>query len=93
VPDAEVAASTSSAERRRAAGAPAAAPSTSSAAIADGDLRARMMRHEAEVIVEVLRSCGWNQTEAARKLDVPLRTLVHKIKAHGIKKLGFGVPK
>ena len=58
-----------------------------------GDLRAQMMRHEADVIVETLRACGWNQTEAARRLDIPLRTLVHKIKAHGLKKLGFGVPK
>ena len=71
---------------------PAPAP-VAAAAVQVGDLRAQMMRHEAEVIVETLRACGWNQTEAARRLDIPLRTLVHKIKAHGLKKLGFGVPK
>ncbi|WP_437284295.1 sigma 54-interacting transcriptional regulator [Sorangium sp. So ce406] len=55
---------------------------------ADG-LKARLLRHEAEVIVAALRKAGWNQTEAARALGIPLRTLVHKLKALGIKKLGY----
>ncbi|WP_437730191.1 helix-turn-helix domain-containing protein [Sorangium sp. So ce1335] len=35
------------------------------------------------------RKTGWNQTEAARALGIPLRTLVHKLKALGIRKLGY----
>jgi len=54
-----------------------------------GGLRARMARHEAEIIVEALRESQWNQTEAARKLEMPLRTLVHRMKTLGIKKLGY----
>ena len=50
-----------------------------------------MNRFEIDCIVEALRSSRWNQTEAAILLDLPLRTLQHKIKQHGIKKLGYGV--
>jgi two-component system response regulator AtoC len=50
-----------------------------------------MERLEAEVIVEALREADGNQTEAARMLSMPRRTLVHKIKVLGIKKLGYGV--
>ncbi|MDI1446329.1 sigma 54-interacting transcriptional regulator [Polyangium sp. 6x1] len=55
-----------------------------------GGLRTRMQNYEAQVIVEALRASSWNQTEAARKLEMPLRTLVHRMKVLGIKKLGFG---
>jgi DNA-binding NtrC family response regulator len=54
-----------------------------------GGLRTRMARHEADIIVEALRESQWNQTEAARKLEMPLRTLVHRMKTLGIKKLGY----
>jgi transcriptional regulator with PAS, ATPase and Fis domain len=54
-----------------------------------GSLKERVDRVEAEVIVDALREAGWSQTEAARRLDVPLRTLQHKIKTLGIKKLGY----
>lgn len=52
--------------------------------------RACMERLEANVIVEALEEAHGNQTEAARLLDMPRRTLVHKIKVLGIKKLGWG---
>ncbi len=55
----------------------------------EGGLRSRLARHEAEIIVEALRESQWNQTEAARKLEMPLRTLVHRMKTLGIKKLGY----
>ena len=55
-----------------------------------GGLRTRMQTYEAQVIVEALRASQWNQTEAARRLEMPLRTLVHRLKVLGIKKLGFG---
>jgi DNA-binding NtrC family response regulator len=55
--------------------------------------RTRLLRYEAELIVEALRDSGWNQTEAAHALGMPLRTLVHKIKTLGIKRLGFAPAK
>jgi DNA-binding NtrC family response regulator len=55
-------------------------------------LRERMQRYEAEVIVEALRAAQWSQTKAARDLEVPLRTLLHRMKVLGIKKLGYAHP-
>jgi DNA-binding NtrC family response regulator len=55
-----------------------------------GNIRARMQHYEAQLIVEALREAQWNQTEAARRLEMPLRTLVHRMKVLGIKKLGYG---
>ena len=58
---------------------------------ADEDgLRERLRRHEAELILQALREAGWNQTEAARRLKLPRRTLVYKLKTLGIAKLGYG---
>jgi two-component system, NtrC family, response regulator AtoC len=56
----------------------------------DEGLRERLKRHEADLIVEALRQAGWNQTEAARRLKLPRRTLVYKLRALGIAKLGYG---
>ncbi|MFT3768218.1 MAG: sigma 54-interacting transcriptional regulator [Minicystis sp.] len=56
----------------------------------DAGFKARLQRYEADLIVEALRDAGWNQTAAAHALGMPLRTLVHKIRTLGIKKLGFG---
>jgi DNA-binding NtrC family response regulator len=77
--------------RMRAAAPPAPDPSPSIAPPPQraGSLKERVDRVEAEIIVEALREAGWSQTEAARRLDVPLRTLQHKIKTLGIKKLGY----
>ena len=61
------------------------------AAAAPSDLREGVQRYEMQVILEALRSAKGNRTEAARRLQVPVRTLSHKIKQYGIKKLGFGV--
>jgi len=55
------------------------------------DFKTRVQRYETEVIVETLRAASDNQSEAARRLQMPLRTLVHKMKVYGIKKLGYGV--
>jgi len=76
-------------ERVRASGAVRAgsAPSPEPDPALEGDLRSRLTRFETEVIVAELRKADGNQTEAARRLGLPLRTLVHKIKALGIKKL------
>jgi transcriptional regulator with GAF, ATPase, and Fis domain len=51
-----------------------------------GDFRTRMERLEAELLVHALREADWNQTEAARQLSMPLRTLVYKIRMHGIRR-------
>ncbi len=68
--------------------APAAKPPTSSPFAAGGtvDLRAHLQKCEIELIVDALRQAEWNQTEAARLLSLPRRTLLHKMKTHGIKK-------
>jgi two-component system response regulator AtoC len=49
-------------------------------------LKQHMQRYETELIVEALRKFNGNQTEAARALQMPLRTLAHKIQTYGIKK-------
>ena len=50
------------------------------------DLKTQVQRYEAELIVAALKRCNWNQTEAAKRLRMPRRTLVHKIKHHGIRR-------
>jgi DNA-binding NtrC family response regulator len=47
-------------------------------------LRDEVDRYERGLIVRALEACGGNQTSAARKLGLPLRTLVYKIRKHGI---------
>ena len=49
-------------------------------------VRQQTRNFESEVIVEALRRAAGNQTEAARLLKMPVRTLAHKIKELGIKK-------
>ena len=50
----------------------------------DGDLKARVRRHEAKLISAALRRTKGNQTEAARLLGVPVRTLSDKLRRLGI---------
>src|SRR5262249_55051866 len=57
-----------------------------SAAGASTDMKSQLLQFEAEVILSALKRSNWNQSEAARELKIPLRTLVHKIKVYGIKK-------
>jgi transcriptional regulator with PAS, ATPase and Fis domain len=71
------------------AGKPTASPPPRPSAPAAHDMKSQMQRHEAIVIFEALKQADWNQSEAARALRIPLRTLVHKIKTYGIKKLGY----
>ena len=51
-----------------------------------GDYREVVRRYEAKLIVQALHKANGNQTEAAKALGLPLRTLVHKIQTYGIKK-------
>lgn len=50
------------------------------------DYASRMVSREVEILAEALRETGWNQTKAAQNLEMPLRTLQHKIKVLGLKK-------
>ena len=59
--------------------------------VAGADLREGVQKYEMQVILEALRACNGNRTVAARRLQIPVRTLSHKIRQYGIKKLGFGL--
>ncbi|MBL9015371.1 MAG: sigma 54-interacting transcriptional regulator [Myxococcales bacterium] len=50
------------------------------------DYREHLRKYEADLILRALHKHGGNQTEAAKALGLPLRTLVHKIQTYGIKK-------
>ena len=51
------------------------------------DFKTQMQRAEIDVIVRALRRTQLNQTEAARLLQMPLRTLVHKMKVLNIRRI------
>ena len=51
--------------------------------------RSCINRLEARVLLEALREADGNQTEAAKLLDMPRRTLVHKIRVLGLRRLGW----
>ncbi|HUU01140.1 MAG TPA: sigma 54-interacting transcriptional regulator [Myxococcota bacterium] len=53
------------------------------------NLKLEMERHEATLILEALRAHGWDRKETARALGLPVRTLAHKMKTHGIKKVAY----
>jgi DNA-binding NtrC family response regulator len=55
------------------------------------DIKTRVQRFEARLIIEALRVTGWNQSQAAEKLGMPRRTLVHKLRAYGIRRLGYDI--
>jgi DNA-binding NtrC family response regulator len=84
------AASSDEPPRRAPAASATSEDSSSTAASAELGFKGRVEEFEGKLIVEALRACSWNQTEAARWLKLPLRTLQHKIKALGIKRLGYG---
>jgi DNA-binding NtrC family response regulator len=41
---------------------------------------------EKELILKALNKCNWNQTRAARYLDVSRKTLLYRLEKHGIQK-------
>jgi DNA-binding NtrC family response regulator len=51
-----------------------------------GDIKEKLRSYEAQLLVRALEANGWNQTATAEALEMPLRTLVHKIQRHGIQK-------
>jgi two-component system response regulator AtoC len=74
-------------ERIRARGAPPTAGAAKGAtALYTGSFKDRMERFERDTLIEALRDAGGSQTEAAKHLDMSLRTLQHKVKTLNIKK-------
>jgi len=58
---------------------------------ADLDFKELVLQYESMLILEALRVTAWNQSAAARRLRIPRRTLVHKMRALGIRRLGYEV--
>ncbi len=54
-----------------------------------GDLKAQIQHHEKRIIIAALGECGDSPAGAAHKLGIPERTLRHKMKYYGIKRLGY----
>jgi DNA-binding NtrC family response regulator len=50
------------------------------------DFKTQMREHEVRVLTRALERTRWNQTKAAKLLQMPLRTLVHKLRAHGLRR-------
>jgi DNA-binding NtrC family response regulator len=46
---------------------------------------------EKELILRALEKCNWNQTRAAKYLDVGRKTLIYRMEKYGIRKEGAGV--
>lgn len=65
---------------------PLPAPEPTLDAPVDGDFRARIEAYERNLILDALSKTGGNQSEAAKLLRMPRRTLVHKIRQYGIAK-------
>ncbi len=75
-------------ERLRATQSSIASEMPSQRAVApEADFKERVRQYEVDLILDALRRAEGNQTQAAKLLRMPLRTLVHKIKAYGIRKL------
>ncbi len=74
-------------ERVRVAGVAVPPPEAAEAAeLPVGDYKDHVRRYEIDLIIKALAAHNGNQTEAARALHLPLRTLVHKIQTYGIRK-------
>ncbi len=51
----------------------------------DGDLRDQVREYEVRLIEAALEACDYSKPRAAEKLNLPYRTLAHKIKTLGIR--------
>ncbi len=63
-----------------------AAPLTVDAPASELPFKEQIRQYEVGLILQALQASGGNQTQAAKALGMPLRTLVHKIRSYGIKK-------
>jgi DNA-binding NtrC family response regulator len=48
--------------------------------------RDRLTAYERRVLLDALVESGWNKSQAARRLQMPLRTFTHKLRAHNIRR-------
>jgi DNA-binding NtrC family response regulator len=64
----------------------AGAPSPDDSQDPDADFKSRVRSYEVDLILDALRRTSGNQTEAAKLLRMPVRTLAHKIAQYGLKK-------
>jgi len=55
----------------------------------DINLKNELNRYEADLILKALRQCAWDRNQAAIALGLPVRTLAHKMRAHGIRKTSY----
>jgi DNA-binding NtrC family response regulator len=51
-----------------------------------GPVRDTVRHYEANKLREALEAAGWNRSEAAQKLEIPVRTLSYRMKVLGLKK-------
>jgi len=65
---------------------PEAGPSKTAAPETPEQAREKVHQFEARMLEETLASTGWNRTEAAKKLGMPVRTLSYRMKVLGLKK-------
>jgi DNA-binding NtrC family response regulator len=49
-------------------------------------LRDRVQSFERQLILDALNACNWNQSEAARHLNMPLRTLTTKLRTYNLRR-------
>ncbi len=56
----------------------------------EGSLRDRLDGQERQILLEELRSTGWNVSEAARRLGIDRASLHRKIRRYGLRKQGAG---
>jgi DNA-binding NtrC family response regulator len=49
-------------------------------------IKERVKRYEAQLLLDALAKHDWNQTKTAEALDIPLRTLVYKMKQYKLRK-------
>jgi DNA-binding NtrC family response regulator len=65
---------------------PAASPPPAPVPTYTGSLKDRIEGFERDTLIATLSQVNGSQTEAARLLDLPLRTMQHKVKRYGLKK-------
>jgi DNA-binding NtrC family response regulator len=51
-----------------------------------GQVRGKVQQYEAKLLQDMLEAAGWNRTEAARRLGIPVRTLSYRMKVLGVKR-------
>jgi DNA-binding NtrC family response regulator len=69
-------------------GAGALAPSPEPPGIEGAPVRGKVQQYEAKILRDTLEAAGWNRSEAAKRLGIPVRTLSYRMKVLGVTKPG-----